>query len=207
MTSHLQIALTSDGKQKIHTYLETLRVDLGASGVLLLDPAGVPLVECGRVRGFDLDAYLSILGKAMAATNAVAHLLHDDAAFDLHFHEGQNFELYTTRLGDQVFLTLVLERGFGATSRMGMVWLTLRRAVTDLRALIKQSIAEPAKPVEDVPRPRTKLPGRGKPQPTVPPPVDLPKPESPASLDANSVLTYEEARKLGLINLDDLEAD
>lgn len=283
MQDHKLIAFSDAGQKKIQERIENLRIDLGASGALLSDESGQLLVECGRLRGLDINAFLALLGNAMSATNAVVHLLRDEAAFDLHFHEGQSYEMYTTRLNDQVFLTLILERGLGGTSRIGMVWLTLRRAVTELRSLVGKSMVQPGTaesreiksaigdmldeamnlfdsnvmmgkvpsatpppattPEEQpAPRPRPKLPGRGTPQQPPPPIVEPPKrhapqmpteppkkepppapaepPKKPAPPaesapglnpeilnDPRHQLTYEEARALGLINLDNLEAD
>jgi hypothetical protein len=248
MQGNTLVTFSEAGQKKIQERIENLRIDLGASGAILSSESGQLLVECGHIRNLDIDAFLALLGNAMSATNAVVHLLHDEASFDLHFHEGQNYEMYTTRLNDQVFLTLILERGLVGTSRIGMVWLTLRRAVTELRALIKKSLLEPsaaesaqikstvsdvldeamnvfesniikmppAPPVEETPpapRPRRKLPGREKP-PAAPPPSDstqeqpTPPKVSPDILnDPNHPLTYEEARALGLIDLDNLKAD
>lgn len=234
------VAFSDEGLEKIQERMENLRVDLGASGALMLDDSGQLLAECGRLRGFDRNSFLALVGNAMSASNAVVHLLRDETAFDLHYHEGQNYEMYTTRLNDQIFLTLMLERRASGTSRIGMVWLTLRRAVTDLRALIKKSMVEPGTtasraitsavsdaldeamnmldgdllapqtatppkpaPVQEPPRPRKKLPGRDKPKP---PPAEPPPPPTISRdvlNDPNHILTYEEARALGLINLDE----
>lgn len=244
MQGHQWSVFSDEGLEKIQERIENLRVDLGASGVLLLDESGQLLAECGRLRGFDLNTFLALLGNAMSATNAVVHLLKDDTAFDLHYHEGQNYEMYTTRLTDQVFLMVMLERGTGTTSRIGMMWLNLRRAVTELRALLKKSMIEtgtaasreiksavsdaldealtmlngdllapaPAPPAKPAPRPRKKLPGREKHSAlsSEPPPSSEPPalPISPEILnDPNHILTYEQARALGLINLDESEEE
>ncbi len=275
MQEHRQMTLSDDSLKKIQERIENLRVDLGASGALLLSDSGQLLVECGRLRGFDLDVFLALLGNAMSAMNAVVHLLKDYAAFDLNYHEGQNYEMYTTRLSDHVFLALMLERGEGTTSRIGMIWLSLRHAVTDLRALLRKSMAEPGSttsrefksavsktldekvtllddvllaptnalampaptstpalpPIDDERRPRRKLPGRDqsptetvlRPRRKLPgrdiPPAQTVEPSKPNNQmenpslspdildDPNHILTYEEARALGLIDLDNLEAD
>ncbi len=254
MQGNTLVTFSEAGQKKIQERLENLRIDLGASGAILSAESGELLVQCGHIRNLDLDAFLALLGNAMSATNAVVHLLRDEASFDLHFHEGQNYEMYTTRLNDQIFLTLILERGLVGTSRIGMVWLTLRRAVTELRALIKKSLLEPsaaesaqikstvsdvldeamnvfesnimitptapatppAPPAEErppAPRPRRKLPGRDKPSVTPPPSESTSEKPTPPKVspdilnDPNHQLTYEEARALGLIDLDNLEAD
>ncbi len=132
------IAFSEDGLRAIEKRMEDLRFDVSALGVLLLDQAGQLLAETGQRGDFDTNTFLALLGNAMAAANQVSHMLKDDGAFDLHFHEGGRYEIYTVRISDQVFLCLVLNR-HGSSSRIGMVWLYLRRVITELRELLNQA--------------------------------------------------------------------
>lgn len=137
--AHRMIAFSEDGLCAIQKRMEGLRLDVAALGVMLLDQSGQLLTEAGQRGDFDTDTFLALLGNAMAASNEVAHMLKDEDAFDLHFHEGGRYEIYTVRITDQVFLCLVLSR-HGGSSRIGMVWLYLRRAITDLRELLNHAI-------------------------------------------------------------------
>lgn len=132
------IAFTDEGQKAIFKHLETLRVDLGASGVILFDQSGQLLSECGSHGALDINVFLSLLGNAMVASNEVVHLLRDEAAFDLHLYEGKTFDLHTARINDRIFLTMISERHAGS-SRVGMIWISLRRSVTELRTLIKHA--------------------------------------------------------------------
>jgi two-component system response regulator (stage 0 sporulation protein F) len=136
--SHSLIAFSQDGLSAIQKRMEDLRRDVAALGVMLLDQSGQLLAETGQRGDFDTDTFLALLGNAMAAANEVAHMLKDDRAFDLHFHEGGRYEIYTVRITDQVSLCLALSR-HETSSRIGMVWLYLRRAITDLRELLNQA--------------------------------------------------------------------
>lgn len=135
------IAFSEDGLKAIQDHIENLRVDLGAAGAILFDESGQLLTECGEHGDLDVTTFLSLLGNAMSASNAVIHLLRDEAAFDLHFHEGHNHDLHTVRISDRIFITLIFERHTGS-SRVGMVWISLRRAVTELRSLLKKATIE-----------------------------------------------------------------
>ena len=135
------MAFSKDGLKTIQDHIENLRVDLGAAGVILFDQSGQLLTECGEHGDLDVATFLSLLGNAMSASNEVIHLLRDEAAFDLHFHEGHNFDLHTARISDRIFITLIFERHTGS-SRVGMVWISLRRAVTELRSLLKKATIE-----------------------------------------------------------------
>ena len=141
MQDHKLVAFSDEGLRAIQERIETLRVDLGASGAILLDQTGELLVESGHHADLDINTFLTLLGNAMSAMNAVVHMLKDEGAFDLHFHEGQTYDMHTARIDDRIFLTLVFERHAGS-SRVGMIWLSLRRTVTQLRPLLQQAMIE-----------------------------------------------------------------
>lgn len=221
------IAFSEEGLRKIQERIEDLRLDLGAVVALLLDDSGQLLTDCGWHGDFDINAFLALVGNEMSAANAVVHLLRDDAAFDLHFHEGQKYEMYTARITDQIFLTLIFESRLNASGRVGMVWLTLRRAIAELRKLlhrasikrgtlegremhsaISATLGEALTRLEDDPllfTPKPGVPTAPAPSaPASPAPPESPAPAPPArSGDSNRVLSYEEARALGLIGADD----
>lgn len=220
------LVLSEEGLQKIQTRIDELRLDLGAVVALLLDDSGQLLTDCGWRGDFDIEAFLALLSNEMSAANAVVHLLRDDAAFDLHFHEGQKYEMYTARITDQVFLSLIFEARQNASGRVGMVWLTLRRAIAELRKMLRRAALRPGtaedrvlhntvsaalgeaiEHIEDDPllRPKTETPA-----PPPPPRTDAPAPAPKlsrrhprADADANRVLSYDEARALGLIGGDE----
>lgn len=213
---------SEEGLQKIQTRLDELRLDLGAVVALLLDDSGRLLTDCGWRGDFDIEAFLALVSNEMSAANAVVHLLRDDAAFDLHFHEGQKYEMYTARISDQVFLTLIFEARQGATGRVGMVWLTLRRAIAELRKMLRRATIRPGtvqdralhntvsaalgeaiQHIEDDPllQPKSSAPPPAKPEP---PPAPKPlRRTARANVDPNRVLSYDEARALGLIGGDE----
>ncbi len=228
MAQNRAIAFSEDGLKIVQECVEILRVDLGASVAMLHDVSGQLLTDCGWHGDFDINTFLALLGNQLSASNAVVHLLRDEAAFDLHYHEGQSYEMYTVRINDQVFLTLILERRTSAAGHVGMVWLSLRRAITELRKLlhratIKTGTAEgkaitgaisdaldEALNLLEGDRLLSKAAPDASPRvsaETPVPPASPPKPVpvSPAvPADPNRVLTFEEARALGLINLGDL---
>ena len=226
MAQNSAIAFSEDGLRIVQECVEILRVDLGASVAMLHDVSGQLLTDCGWHGDFDINMFLALLGNQLSASNAVVHLLRDEGAFDLHYHEGQNYEMYTVRISDQVFLTLILERRTNVAGHVGMVWLSLRRAITELRKLLNRATIKPgtaegkaiqgaisdaldealdllegdrllSKPSSDLPPPvSAETPNTPSPPPAAPP--------SAVPGEANRVLTFEEARALGLINTGDL---
>ncbi|MCX7840077.1 MAG: hypothetical protein N2559_11570, partial [Anaerolineae bacterium] len=225
------VVFSEDGLRKIQEHIEQVRLDLGAVVALLMDDAGELLTDCGWRGDFDINAFLALVSNEMSAANAVVHLLRDDAAFDLHYHEGQKYEMYTVRISDQVFLTLIFESRQATSGRVGMVWLTLRRTIAELRKLLQRAIIKPGsaenhemhrtvsavldealqqldtdsflKPkTAETPPPKTEEPPA--PKTEAPRPRLLRRRASTDSTDdAKRVLSYDEARALGLIGDDD----
>jgi CheY-like chemotaxis protein len=180
--------LSKAGHAAIRKSIEALRQDTNARNVLLLDRSGELLAESGPRGEFDTGAFLAALGNTMVVTNAVSEILGDSSAFDLHFHEGEKYEIYSARVSPQVFLSLLLERE-DTNGRIGMVWLYLRRAVTDLRQLLLQSNAETAVTV------RTAIVVPAKSGAAVASRAVL----SPSIEDPKAVISYAQAKALGLL--------
>lgn len=238
------IAFSEQGLRSIQERMELLRTDVNGLGVQLLDQSGQLLTATGQYGAFDATAFLALLGNTMTAANETSRILHDDEAFDIHYHEGKNYEIYAAQISEQVFLSLILERYGGVAGRIGMVWMYLRRAIAELRTLLKMAIVlgsaglgtglesavdtaldemfapeQPPEPtiVADSPVPKRRktydfskpLPAKKKPKESNNDPVPAPNapPANSQKPSLNQVLTYDQARALGLIDLDNLEAD
>lgn len=130
---------SEEGLSALQRRIEELRHDIGARGAMLLDQSGQLLTEAGRRGDFDTNTFLALLGNAMAAANQVAQMLQDEDSFDLHYHEGAQHEIFTARINGQILLCLLLDRT-RTSSRVGMVWLSLRRTAADLRELLAQDM-------------------------------------------------------------------
>lgn len=244
------IVFSEEGLYAIQARMERLRTDVEAVGAFLFDQSGQLLTQTGQAGEFDATAFRALLGNTMSAASELGHILQDDETFDLHFHEGKQYEVYATQINPQVFLALLIERQ-GSTSRIGMVWLYLRRAIAELRALVKQaqvedtatlldadlatgvanaldqalgldeSASETIAPAEAPPPSRRTRraefdleaflqanPPRRRARKTAPADENTNTESSATSPstsvpDPNAVLSYEEARALGLINLDE----
>ena len=197
----LSSTLSEKGLRKIQTHLATLRRDLGAVGAILFDEAGRLLLENGHAGEFDKGTFLVLLGNAMSAANAVVHVLRDSATFDLQYHEGKNLEIYTSRITDQVFLTLIFEKH---ASRVGLVWMTLRREIPELRAMVKEAVIKPGT-TEDreiknaisqsLGDALDRLDGELRTRPAA-------SRDTAGSDDSDPIISYDEARRRGLLDLD-----
>lgn len=224
MEDHTRGIFAASGLKKMQWQIEMLRRDLGASGAMLLDDTGHLIVECGKHGDYDVDTFLAMLGNAMSASNAVIHMLRDKSAFDLHIHEGASYEMYTSRINDQIFLTLTLDKRAGS-SRVGMVWIALRRAVSELRELIEQAEVKPGTTedqeiqnaisgtlTEALERFESNVLTSSSVESTTPATSPHNEADSPDItpedlIDPDHTISYEQARRLGLINLDNADRD
>ncbi len=145
--------ISANDTQAIQERIDLLRLDLGALGVMVLDQEGHILADCGQRPDFDTNTVLALLGNTMLDVNQVVQVLGEDEAFDLNLHQGKRYDIYTGRINAQAFICLVLDRFTESGSPFGMVWLSLRRAITDLRELlVKSNLLKPA-PAKETPRP------------------------------------------------------
>jgi hypothetical protein len=222
-------AFSADSSQAMTGRLDVLRVDTGALCVLLPDCAGHLLAECGQRGKFDSSILVALLGNSMAAATEVGRLLNEAVGFDLHYHEGKHVEVYSAMVSDTIFIVLLFDRRAGG-GRIGLVSLYMRRAIEDLRRMLSQTAAEPAaslvcqssaaieealdqalnfQPDEllcaapsaapNAPRRQREGDRVGSASPSIE------EADSPAEMDG-SLLTFEEACRLGLVNLNGLDA-
>ena len=221
--------LSEQGLQALQKRLEQLRADTGALNVLLPDWSGQLLVECGQQRESHTDVLLALLGNSMAAATEVARRLNEEDGFDLHYHEGKHFEVYAAMLSDTIFLALLFDRRAGG-SRIGLVSLYMRRAMEDLRGLLSNALLEPSQawglqpdlasamrdalddsfdlaPPGNRPSNSDGLnPGNTQADAADTSKPGMPAPELAGSGASETLLTFEQAQSLGLLNPSDRDA-
>ena len=126
--------LSDERYEKVAAELARLQNDTGAQVVLLCDAMGQTIARVGDIEGMDLMALTALVAGGLNATLEMRRLLGEKQALDLNYHEGDRFDVYSTTVGDNLFLLFLFDRRV-ATSRVGMVWLITKRAVTRLRDL------------------------------------------------------------------------
>jgi CheY-like chemotaxis protein len=215
-------AFSADSLRAMTGRLDVLRVDTGALCVLLPDCAGHLLAECGQHGEFDSSILMALLGNSMAAATEVGRLLNEAVGFDLHYHEGKHFEVYSAMVSNTIFIALLFDRRAGG-GRIGLVSLYMRRAIEDLRRMLSQTAAEPAaslacgsseaieealdkalnfQPNELFCDAAPSRPGEEDQAGSTPPSVE----EAYSPEVDGSLLSLEQARSLGLVKLNQLDA-
>jgi CheY-like chemotaxis protein len=129
--------------ERLTQRLTDLRYEVGAQCILLADRNGRLLAEVGAADGVAAGPLAALMSQRLAAEREARRLLNEDRSYELHYHEGVRYDVYSANLGDRFSLTLAFDRRMGA-SRIGMVWLYTKRAIQDLAALVagKESAVE-----------------------------------------------------------------
>ncbi len=195
------LGLTDEILQAAQKRMEKLREETGAHGLLLHDQAGQLLAESGERNEFDTNAFLALQSNAMAATSALSQVLGEQEAFDLHLHEGNKYETYTARAGDRIFLSVILNKQDG-NNRIGIVWLYLRRAISDLATILNKENAASKQPGVNDDASRQALRALEDALQSADPSVIQKTAQNISSDDHDAVISYEQAKTLGLLSRD-----
>jgi predicted regulator of Ras-like GTPase activity (Roadblock/LC7/MglB family) len=125
------LILSDERFNAITKCLSNLRFETGAQCILLANDVGQLIAEAGLTAGLDIPTLVSLLASGFATTFEMSRHLGENEAFNLNFHEGAIYDVYSANVGDKLFLTLIFDRRV-QTSRIGMVWLYTKRAIRDL---------------------------------------------------------------------------
>ncbi|MGH2521559.1 MAG: response regulator [Anaerolineales bacterium] len=127
--------------------LSTLRRDLAANAVFLVDLDGKVVVRAGDITKLDMDPVLAHLMTAFSAALKVCKLLGGLIPTNVHFFDGDDYDVYAANVGQYFALVIIFdgERGAG---QMGPVMRYGRQCADDLlNSLVVMGIAvEPALP-------------------------------------------------------------
>jgi CheY-like chemotaxis protein len=131
--SRKDLLILSDERFETITHcLSDLRSEIGAQCIVLADTMGQLITQVGVTEGLDVTSLISLIGGGFATAFEMARYLRDKGtAFNLNYHEGSSYDVYSANVGDYLFLTLIFEKK-GRPTRVGMIWLYTRRVIEDL---------------------------------------------------------------------------
>jgi CheY-like chemotaxis protein len=129
------VVLSDASFEAITRQLEHLCRNVGAQCVLLADMWAQRLAQAGVTTGLDTNTLLSLLSSDFATIGALDCQVGGSEATQITFHAGSRYEIYSTTVGDSLFLAIVY--GFQSqASRIGSIWLHTRRAVKRLLSIL-----------------------------------------------------------------------
>ena len=195
--------------------LSTLRRDLGANAVCLVDLDGKVVVRAGDVMRLDLDPVLTHLMTAFSAAMKVCRLLGGFIPSNVHFFDGDDFDVYAANVG-QFFALVIIFDGDRGAGQMGPVMRYGRQCADDLlNSLVMMGVTEepappplfvtaaaapvapvPTKPAVPTTRAPAQTPAKPAPQPEVAPVTSPNMAAPPAAPPPAKPLTEAEVKAL-----------
>ncbi len=127
--------LSATEKERIVQRLQDLRFEVGAQAVWLADPAGQIQAEAGLIDHIVPSEMVSEINRSFDSSLQLVQRLREDRSFNLVYHEGARFDIYSSNIDARRFVVLVFDRRQGP-NRIGIVWLYTKRAVQDLYQLL-----------------------------------------------------------------------
>ncbi len=130
------LVVTADNLSHTQTIMSRLAQDLGTQCIMLTDMAGMVLVEVGTSHSLPTMILLPLLSTSFSTTGEVARQLGESDPTTLYIHEGVNYDLYCFDLSQRFLLVLVFNKKV-ATSKIGTVWISTKRAIRELHDALR----------------------------------------------------------------------
>ncbi len=111
--------------------LSTLRRDLGCMAVYLADLDGLVIARAGDVSAFGIEELVRHIEVAFSASLKVCHLLGGLVPLNMHFFDGDDYDVYVINIG-QSFMLIMLFGGEMGAKQMGLVLRYGRQGADDL---------------------------------------------------------------------------
>jgi hypothetical protein len=103
--------------------------------VWLADRTGQVLAEAGMIERVVPGEMVEVVNRSFDSSLQLVQQLREDRSFNLVYHEGTRFDIYSSNIDHERFIVLVFDRRQGP-NRIGIVWLYTKRAVQDLYNLL-----------------------------------------------------------------------
>ena len=113
---------------KVEQHLSRLYDKTGATCALLIDISGQLISYKGTAEGVDLAGLAALAASDMAAVTEMARLVGERERFKLLFHEGENYNVLISTVGESFLLVVI----FKTSVRIGLVRLFTKETVADL---------------------------------------------------------------------------
>lgn len=125
--------------QSTRAHLRTLRSSTRARCVLLLSTSGYLFDVVGDTAGLDAAKVSALVAANFLAAAELADLFSNDSEFKSVNHEGNDYNIYSYGINDDVIIAVV----FGDNCKPGAIWYYTKKTVKDLEPLL-----------DDIPAPR-----------------------------------------------------
>jgi predicted regulator of Ras-like GTPase activity (Roadblock/LC7/MglB family) len=114
--------------------LSDIRHETAATYALYINHFGLSIAQQGQLQDLDLSALISSIAGTFAHSNRLARLLHEQHSIHTHVHEGEQFDIYSTNVGNDRLLVLCFDKSYTNT-KIGCIWPSMKRGAERLQHL------------------------------------------------------------------------
>ena len=116
--------------------LDLVGKEVGAQSVLLIDPAGMVLVQSGALPGVVMELIGPMLATSFSTTGQLARHLQDQNTNATYVHEGDRYDMYAFNISHRISLLIMFDKRINP-GKLGTVWVYAKRAMKQLQQILK----------------------------------------------------------------------
>lgn len=117
--------------------LQKLRIDTGASCVLLISSGGNAVEIAGHTTGLDVVSVSALVAANFMAASELARLVGNGSVFRSSYHEGPDYDIYAHDINGSFLIAVI----FGTKSKTGLVRFYTSETVEKLMPLLDEETA------------------------------------------------------------------
>ncbi len=202
------LQLTAAQADDIDRLLVNLRVEINARAVLVIEGNGSVIAAKGAIDDLNISALGALVAGDFAATAGIASLIGEEEAFQLNFHEGVQYSIYSGQVVKGIYLLVM----FGQDVRLGAVLYYTKDTLAKLKPIIEAAVIPaaprraPTTPVVASPAPSPAPSPSEAAVASTSPVAAAPLSPEPAEPEPPALFSFEDIMESGLLdqNLTDL---
>ena len=121
--------------------MDELCFETKAPYVMLLDLSGHTMIDSGDPGAIDKAVLNALLISSMAASNELAQAFNEKRAFDMHYYDGERYEIYLRKVNSEIIMALLIDLK-QTQIPMGGIRLHLKRAVERIKEVSEKLLAD-----------------------------------------------------------------
>ena len=122
--------------EQIEAVLSRLRAQATAESAMLVEQAGYVIAAKGMSSGADVKPLSNLIANSRSTSASLATLLGEAQDFFTSYMEGQRVSVYTTSLGRDLYLAIIVPKG----TKQGLVWLYAKEAAVEIDRIVQRAI-------------------------------------------------------------------
>jgi DNA-binding response OmpR family regulator len=121
--------------EQIEAVLSRLRAQATAESAMLVEQAGYVIAAKGMSSGADVEPLSNLIASSRSTSASLASLLGEAQDFSTSYMEGQRVSVYTTSLGRDLYLAVIVPKG----TKQGLVWLYAKEAAVEIDRMVQRA--------------------------------------------------------------------